>query len=128
MSEPKIYYKQLPNSIKGLYNNNTKNEPVIIINTNQTEIEKRCTLTEELIHHEFYPDCNFYKCKDIMQLYICNWIENKVKNLLADILIPDEILLSKIIPYLDSYSMFELAEEIGVTESLLRLRLEKYKF
>ena len=128
MSELKIYYKQLPNNIKGLYDNNKKNEPIIIINTNQTEIEKRYTLTEELIHFQYYPDCNFYKCKTMMQLSICSWIENKVKNLMVNILISDEILLTKVIPYLKSYSIYELAEEIGVTESLLSLKLEKYNF
>lgn len=128
MSEPKIYYKQLPKNIKGIYDNNSKDEPIIVINTNQTEIEKRCTLTEELIHHEYYPDCNFYKCKNMFQLLICNWIENKVKNMIADNLISDDLLLNKVLPYLGSYYLSELAEEIDVTENLLKLRLEKYHF
>jgi len=127
MTEPKIYLKQLPKNIRGVYDNNSKNEPIIIINTNQTEIEKRCTLVEELIHHSYYPDCNYYKCKNIYQISICNWIENKVKKIVAEFMIPDEVLNKEVIPYLESYSLGEIAEEIGVTESLLKRRLENLK-
>jgi hypothetical protein len=40
-------------------------------------------------------------------------------------LIPDLVFENMVLPYLDIYPLSTIAEDIGVTEDLLKLRLEK---
>jgi len=125
MTEPKVYYRDLPQGIKGVYDGRD-NEPIIVINQNLTEIEKKCTLAEELIHHEYYPDCNYYRCRNYYELTLCNAKEYRVKKKLALKLIPLKVLKKNILPYLDAYPLRVLAEEVDVTEAILTLRLRIY--
>lgn len=127
MNEPKVILKDLPDEINGVLLTDDFHSK-IYINSNLNNTQKVCAIAHELIHFYSYRDCNYYKCKKYFEVCNCNWIENKIEKEVAYSLIPEIALESFIIPYLESYSLFELSEEIGVTENLLRLRLEKYNF
>lgn len=126
MDEPKIIIKNLPDEINGLYLTNGK-KAVIYINSNLNNTQKVCVIAHELTHHYYYPDCNFYKCKNYSEICNCNWVENRIEKKTAKTLIPDLALESLVIPYLDIYPLSVLAEEINATEEILKLRLEIYK-
>lgn len=124
--KPKIYEIDLPQKIKGIYDN-SNNESIVLINKNMTHSEKICTTIEELIHCKYFPDANYCNCNNYYDVEKCRWIECKVKKMVAKTLIPDIVLETHVLPYLESYSLNEIAEEINVTEEILKLRLEEYK-
>lgn len=122
---PKIYETKLPNKIKGIYYKG-KNETFILVNKNLKSNEKICTIVEELIHHKYFSNANYYSCKNYYQIEHINWVEVKVKKLVAELLIPDVVLETFVLPYMDK-ALKEIAEEINVTEEILKIRLEIYK-
>lgn len=126
MDEPKIIIKNLPDEINGLYLSNGK-RAAIYINSNLNNAQKVCAIAHELIHHYYYPDCNFYKCTNYFEICNCNWIENKTAKKVTEWLISDIVFERLVLPYLDIYPLSVLAEEINVTEEILKLRLEIYK-
>jgi Zn-dependent peptidase ImmA (M78 family) len=125
-NEPKIILKDMPDGFNGIYLTDKKHT-FIYINSSLNRNEKVCTIAHELMHHQFYPDCNFYSCKNYYQLCQCNWIENRIDKKTAKWLIPDLVLETLVLPYINIYPLSVLAEDLSVTEELLKLRLEIYK-
>ncbi|MCL4415255.1 MAG: hypothetical protein M1365_00930 [Actinobacteria bacterium] len=116
----------MPDSLNAVYL--AKDDRAIIcINSKLNRTQRECALTHELIHHEYYPECNFYKCNTYYDICQCNWIENRIEEKTARWLISDSILESLVIPYVDVYPLSDIADEVNVTEDLLKLRLEIYK-
>jgi len=114
----------MPKKFKGFLDCNP--DPIIVINSRLNYAERRCVYFEELIHYQYFKNCDFYKCKTYYELCHCNWKENKVKRRLAVLLISSNLLKNKVMPYLDTYPLSVIAEDINVTEELLKLRLEIY--
>ncbi|MHB9128436.1 MAG: ImmA/IrrE family metallo-endopeptidase [Candidatus Humimicrobiaceae bacterium] len=121
-NEPQIIIKDMPEEFRGIYLTDGKYS-CVYVNAKLDTANRICTIVHELIHHKYYPNCNFYDCKTYFDICQCNWIENKINKKVAKILISDEILARKVFPYIASYSLSELAEEINITEELLKLRL-----
>jgi len=122
LNEPKIIIKNMPDEFNAVYLSDN-NHASIYINSKLNNTKKLCVIMHELIHHYYYPACNFYACNSYHEICQCNWIENRINKKVAKTLITDEILASKVLPYVASYSLSELAEEINVTEDILKLRL-----
>lgn len=126
MIEPKIILKNMPEEINGVCMSDGI-KAVIFINKNLNSTQRECAIIHELIHLTDYPDCNFYECKNYYEICRCNWIENKVSKKTAKRLISDSILKKLIMPYLDTYPLSVLADEVNVTEEVLKVRLEVFK-
>ncbi len=121
----KIILKDMPDEFNGIYMSDGKNNS-IYVNSKLSRAERTYTVMHELMHYYIYQDCDYYSCKSYYEICNCNWIENKINKKIVELFIPTELIKS-IIPYLESYPISEIAEEINVTENLLRMRLERYK-
>lgn len=112
--EVTIREEKMPYKLPGLYLNGT-----ILINKNQSTIEKGCILAEELMHHK-YTVGNITKQETIM---------DKKQELFArrkgyEEMVPLEDIITCF--YLGLREYFEVAEFLEVTEEFLRHTVTHY--
>jgi len=119
-----VIEKYLPSRLKGFYFRKGR-DMLICLEKRLNNLNKKMVLAHELGHHfKSYGDTfNISKidCNDISRS------ELVAKRWEADFLIPEIILENNVLPYLDIYPLCIIAEDINVTEEILKIRLEIYK-
>ena len=115
-----VVEKKLPPRISGFYYRNGRKR-LICIEKDLDEINKRILLAEELGNHFYSKGKVFLISKKVNNRLSVG--EKKSRDFAAKLLIPDNIL-GIIIRHMDVYPLYIIAKNLGVTEDLLRSRLE----
>ena len=115
-----VIEKKLPPNISGFYYRNGSKK-LICIEKDLDKKNKRITFAEELGYHFYSSGKAFFISKKVNNTP--NIVEKKSRDFAARLLIPDNIL-EAITNYIDFYPLQFIANEIGVTEDLLKLRLK----
>lgn len=125
-NKPDSVEKPLPEGIKGVCYSDAEDR-FILINSCMTEIEKRCTEAHELIHHELTPGHKIATYFRVAESIPVLKAERKVEKETALELISEE-RLKEVLARAEDMRESEIAEELGVTVEVLRLRIELYRW
>jgi Zn-dependent peptidase ImmA (M78 family) len=120
-----IYEKRLPSGIEGFYVSDSLDK-FIVVDSTLTEIKKNCIITHELIHHQRTPGHQAVAHFSVTEAIPVRKAERKVEKETALALISDKEL-EKALAKAGDRTEWEIAEELGVTVDVLRLRIELYK-
>lgn len=120
-----IYEKRLPFGIQGFYVSEGLDK-FIVVDSNLTEIKKNCVIAHELIHHRKTPGHQAIAYFSVTEAIPTRKAERKVEKETALALI-SERELEEALAKAGDRTEWEIAEELGVTVDVLRLRIELYK-
>ena len=115
-----VIEKKLPPRISGFYYRNGSKR-LICIEKDLDKKNKRITFAEELGYHFCSKGKAFLISKKVNNAP--NTSDKKSKDFEARFLIPDNIV-EAITHYIDIYPLQFIADKLGVTEDLLKLRLK----
>jgi Zn-dependent peptidase ImmA (M78 family) len=120
-----IYEKRLPSGIEGFYVSDGLDK-FIVVDSTLTEIKKNCVITHELIHYQKTSGHQAVAHFSVTGAIPTRKAERKVEKETALALISDREL-EQALSKAEDQTEWQIAEELGVTVDVLRLRIELYK-